>query len=54
MDFAEATLVEVLIALGLSPPPKLAKESLPAIWSWAIENWEIENLCGRAAIVKTS
>ena len=54
MDFAEATLVEVLIALGLSPPPKLAKESLPAIWSWAIEKWEIENLCGRAAIVKTS
>ena len=54
MDFVVETLLEVFELLGLNPRSNLAAESLPKIWSWAVENWQIESLFGRKAILKTS
>jgi glutamyl-Q tRNA(Asp) synthetase len=54
MDVVAETLIEVIDTLGLKAPPKLATESLPEIWSWAKENWQIKNLCGQKTIIKTS
>jgi glutamyl-Q tRNA(Asp) synthetase len=54
MDNIAATLVEALRALQLSPPDELIRRSLPSIWSWAIENWQIGKLFGQKAIIKTA
>ena len=49
----EHTLTDALVALQQDPPPQLARASLADVWSWAIENWQVENLLGRRAIAKT-
>ncbi len=49
----EHTLTDALVALQQDPPPQLARASLADVWSWAIENWQVESLLGRRAIVKT-
>lgn len=54
LDNIERTLLEALRALQLSPPEKIARDSLASIWSWAVENWQIGNLFGQKAIVKTA
>lgn len=54
MDKVAATLIEALRALQLAPPGILIRESVPMIWSWAVENWQIGQLIGQKAIVKTS
>ncbi|MDH5620973.1 MAG: glutamate--tRNA ligase family protein, partial [Gammaproteobacteria bacterium] len=47
------TLVEALRFLGLSPPDKLTRERVRKVWSWALENWQLEKLFGQKSIVKT-
>ena len=49
----EPVLVEALNILGLSPPSGLSKDSIPNIWRWATEYWQINSLHGKKAIVKT-
>lgn len=51
-DFVGKTLGNALLALGQSPPLDLARRPLEDIWSWAIENWQVEGLAGHKAIVK--
>jgi glutamyl-Q tRNA(Asp) synthetase len=46
----ETTLVQVLAALAQRPPQDLGDASLAQIWTWAIENWNIAALAGRARI----
>lgn len=53
-DDVEQTLVEALIALQQQPPPELAQVTLGEIWSWATENWQLGNISGLKAIVKTA
>lgn len=52
-DLVGKTLANALLALGQSPPLDLAHRPLDDIWSWAIENWQVEGLAGQKAIVKT-
>lgn len=54
MDFVAETLLEVFEVLGLNPQAKLAAESVPKLWSWAVDHWQIENLRGLKSIIKTS
>ena len=37
-------LIQVLNDLGQNTPNLLENESLPMIWSWAIENWDVKNI----------
>lgn len=46
----ENTLTGALAVLAQEPPPDLAQFRLQEIWSWAIENWQIENLAHQQAI----
>lgn len=50
----EATLIDALIALQLSPPKKLARDSVSKVWLWAVENWQLGKLSGQKSIVKTA
>ncbi len=56
-DISQATVGEMLsnalLALEQSPPPDLWRRPLADIWSWAIENWQVEGLVGQKTIVKT-
>ncbi len=54
LENIEATLLKALRALQLSPPEKMARESLSNIWGWAFENWQIGKLLGQKAIVETA
>ncbi len=53
LDNIEFTLTRALRALAQAPPPDLARSGLREIWSWAIENWQIENLADQQAISLT-
>ena len=53
LDNIENTLVAALDALAQAPPPDLAQSDLQEIWSWAIENWRIENLADQQAVSLT-
>ncbi len=53
MDKVEQTLVCALQALQQEPPTELAEMSLQEIWIWARENWQMEKLSGRTAIVNS-
>ena len=53
MDKVEETLVCALLALQQEPPLELAEMSLQDIWIWAGENWQMEKLSGRTAIVNS-
>lgn len=53
LDNIENTLVAALDALAQAPPPDLAQSGLQEIWSWAIENWRIENLADQQAVSLT-
>ncbi len=53
LDDIEITLVAALGALAQDPPAGLATDGLEKIWSWAIENWRIENLVNLQAICLT-
>jgi glutamyl-Q tRNA(Asp) synthetase len=44
------TLHLALAALGQRPPQRLGDAPLAEIWAWAIENWDIGALAGRARI----
>ena len=43
-------LVAALDALMLHPPADLAANTLPDIWAWAFNNWQIEPLVMRSAV----
>lgn len=45
-----ATLLAALAALGQQPAPHLARETIPAIWDWAIEHWRIDALSRQKSI----
>lgn len=53
MDGAEKTLVAALRALRQEPDEQIVTASLPEIWNWAIENWQIQKLSACTAIVNT-
>ncbi|MCH8159685.1 MAG: tRNA glutamyl-Q(34) synthetase GluQRS [Proteobacteria bacterium] len=53
LDNIENTLVAALDALAQAPPPDLDQSDLQEIWSWAIENWRIENLADQQAVSLT-
>jgi glutamyl-Q tRNA(Asp) synthetase len=53
MHRVEQTLVSALAALQQEPPTELAQMSLQDIWIWARENWRMNKLSGRTAIVKS-
>lgn len=50
----ERILVEVLAVLRQEPPMALKSATLDSIWSWAIENWQPENLRAKRAILQPS
>jgi len=50
LDDIEITLTSALSALAQEPPSDLAQSGLQEIWSWAFENWQIENLADQQAI----
>jgi len=54
LDDAARTLVEALSDLQQRPPPELATATLAEIWSWAIANWQLGNISGHQAIVKSA
>jgi glutamyl-Q tRNA(Asp) synthetase len=54
LDFAAKTLCAALAALGQNPPSELGTASIPDVWSWASESWQIEQLAGQKAIIETA
>jgi glutamyl-Q tRNA(Asp) synthetase len=49
-DAVKTTLVGALAALGQQPAEHLARETIPAIWNWAVERWRIGALSGQKSI----
>ncbi len=49
-DHPRRTLVAALGALGQRPPADLGTSSLPDLWRWAEDHWQMRVLEGRAAI----
>ena len=50
VDKAPATLTRALDVLNLKPPSDLSRATLPEIWKWAMEHWDIDRLAGRQSI----
>ena len=50
LDEVPAVLFAALVALQQGPPAELAQSTLPEIWHWARENWNIEPLQGLTAV----
>lgn len=53
VDSVAPLLVQALESLQQAPPSELAREALPAVWNWALENWQLGKLYGVEAVVKT-
>lgn len=51
LDEVRPTLVAALAALGQEPPDGLADARLDAVWEWAIDQWSIDRLASRTAVV---
>ena len=45
-----SALTAALAALQQAPPIGLFRDGLPEIWQWAIENWRLDPLRGKAAV----
>ena len=53
-DSISKTLCEALDSMQQNPPPDLYSAPSSEVWSWALENWQMEKLFGCKAIVKTA
>ena len=53
-DSISNTLCEALDSMQQHPPSDLYSAPLSEVWSWALENWQMDNFSGRKAIVKTA
>ncbi|MDJ0759087.1 MAG: tRNA glutamyl-Q(34) synthetase GluQRS [Woeseiaceae bacterium] len=51
VEQAPAILINALDALSLDTPSELVDATLPEIWSWAAEAWDIGRLAGRQSII---
>ena len=49
-DDAVRVLLLALEALGQAPPEALKRDTLAAIWAWAVDHWAPEKLTGRTRI----
>jgi glutamyl-Q tRNA(Asp) synthetase len=54
LDAISKTLCDALDSLQQNPPPELFSAPLSDVWSWALENWQLEKLIACKAIVKTA
>lgn len=43
-EHAPQLIFEALLFLGQNPPPTLKQNSLPEIWQWAIQNWQLSKI----------
>jgi glutamyl-Q tRNA(Asp) synthetase len=50
LDKPAPLLYRALLALKQRPPPTLGRASLPTLWEWAREHWNLDRLCGTQAI----
>jgi glutamyl-Q tRNA(Asp) synthetase len=50
LDEVGSTLCSALKALQQNPPADLSSASVPEIWIWARENWQLDHLLGMQAI----
>jgi len=54
LDDVEGTLAAALRLLRQHPPYDLARQRLPDIWQWAVENWQPQSMRGVSAITVES
>ncbi len=54
LESVPETLCAVLGVLRQKPVPELSAASPSDVWSWALENWQMESLAGHKAIIKTA
>ncbi len=54
LESVPETLCAVLGVLRQEPVPELSAASPSDVWSWALENWQMESLAGHKAIIKTA